>query len=154
MAINFNQAYAGQPIRSPTVGDSHTRRGQANGEVAPVSKVEMSTEANVANTLGAPSPESGLEAIAMTSVDPAQLTRAVEQANAASEAALRAKNRSVQFGVDSRSGRVTMTIREERNGEEVTRQIPPMDFLKMVDRLKGYGEAGELPKGALFDLDA
>jgi uncharacterized FlaG/YvyC family protein len=153
MAINFNQAYAGQPIRSPTVGDSRTRRGDANGEVAPVSKVEVSKEASVANNLGAPGPESGLEAIAMTSVDPAQVTRAIEQANAASEVALRAKNRSVQFGFDNRSGRVTMTIREELNGKEVTRQIPPMEFLNMVDRLKGYSEAGDLPKGTLFNLD-
>jgi uncharacterized FlaG/YvyC family protein len=46
-----------------------------------------------------------------------------------------------------------MTIREELNGKEVTRQIPPMEFLNMVDRLKGYSEAGDLPKGTLFNLD-
>ena len=153
MAINRYQAYAGQPIRTSSVGESPGRRNQTNGGVAPVSEVNTPKAAKVANTLGTPGPESGLEAVAMASVDPAQVTRAVEQANAVSEAAMRARNRSVQFGFDAMSGRVTMTITEELNGEEVTRQIPPIEFLNMVERLKGYSEGDTLPKGALFNLD-
>ena len=153
MAINVYQAYAGQAIRSSSVTESPSRRGQANGEVAPVSEVDTSKAANVANTLGTPGPESGLEAIAMASVDPVQMTRAVEQANAVSETAMRARNRSVQFGFDAQSGRVTMTITEELNGEEVTRQIPPREFLNMVERLQGYSEGDSLPKGSIFKLD-
>lgn len=153
MAINFYQAYAGQPIRSSTVGESPARRSPSNGETAPVSEVEISKEQSVAHTLGAAGPESGLEAVARTSVDPAQLTRAVEQANAVTETVMRAKNRSIEFGLDQRSGRVTMTIIEEQNGKEVTRQIPPDEFLAMVDRLKGYSEGDELPTGTLFSQD-
>ena len=89
----------------------------------------------------------------MASIDPTQLTRAVEQANSASEAVLRAKNRSIEFDYDDRSGRVTMTIKEEFNGREVTRQIPPDEFLSMVERLKGYSEGDELPAGTLLSLD-
>ena len=89
----------------------------------------------------------------MSSVDPALMTRAVEQANTAAEAALRATNRSVNFQYDDRSGRVKMTITEERNGKEVTRQIPPDDFLDMVDRLQGYADGSELPRGTLLNLD-
>jgi hypothetical protein len=153
MAINFYQAYAGQPIRTSTVGDSSTQRGRSNSETAPVSETEVSSAEKTANALGTPGPESGLEALAMSSVDPALMTRAVEQANAVAETALRAKNRSVNFQFDDRSGRVKMTITEERNGEEVTRQIPPDDFLQMVDRLKGFSEGGELPRGTLLSLD-
>jgi len=153
MAINFYQAYMGQPVRSSTVGESPTRRGQTSGETAPVSKNEVPKEESVANTLGTPGPESGLEAIAMASIDPTLMTRAVEQANTVSEAVLRAKNRSIEFAFDDRSGRVTMTIREELNGQEVTRQIPPDEFLSMVDRLKGYSEGDELPPGTLLNLD-
>jgi uncharacterized FlaG/YvyC family protein len=153
MAINVYQAYAGQPIRSSTVGDSPARRSPSNVETAPVSEVEVPKAESVANTLGAAGPESGLEAVARASVDPAQMTRAVEQANAVTETVMRAKNRSIEFGLDQRSGRVTMTIKEERNGEEVTRQIPPDEFLAMVDRLEGYGDAEELPSGTLFSLD-
>jgi hypothetical protein len=153
MAINFYQAYAGQPIRTSTVGDSSTQRGRSSESTAPVSETEVSSAETVANTLGTPGPESGLEALAMSSVDPALMTRAVEQANAVSETALRATNRSVNFQFDDRSGRVTMTITEERNGEEVTRQIPPDDFLDMVDRLQGYSEGDALPRGTLLNLD-
>lgn len=153
MAINVYQAYAGQSIRTSSVGESSGKSGRTNGEIAPVSKVDASTAANVANTLGTPSPESGLEAVAMASVDPVQMTRAVEQANAVSETAMRARNRSVQFGFDTQSGRVTMTITEELNGEEVTRQIPPREFLNMVERLQGYSEGESLPKGSIFNLD-
>jgi uncharacterized FlaG/YvyC family protein len=46
-----------------------------------------------------------------------------------------------------------MTIIEEQNGKEVTRQIPPDEFLAMVDRLKGYSEGDELPTGTLFSQD-
>ena len=153
MAINVYQAYAGQSIRPSSVGESPGRRGQSQETTAAVSEVEAPKGEQVAQTLGTPGPESGLEAVAMTSVDPALVTREVEQANAIAESALRAKNRSVHFGFDSGSGRVTMTITEERNGKEVTRQIPPMEFLEMVDRLKGYSEGNDLPKGALLDLD-
>ena len=153
MAINFYQAYAGQPIRTSTVGDSSTQRGRAPSETAPVSETEVSSAEKNANTLGTPGPESGLEAVAMSAVDPTVMTRAVEQANSVAEVALRAKNRTVAFQYDDRSGRVTMTITEEQNGEEVTRQIPPDDFLDMVERLKGYSEGEELPRGTLLSLD-
>jgi len=153
MAINIYQAYSGQPIRSSTVGESPARRGQASGSIAPVSEIEVPKAESAANTLGAPSPESGLEAVALASVDPTLMTRAIEQANAISETALRAKNRSIEFGFDDRSGRVTMTITEELNGREVTHQIPPDEFLSMVDRLQGYNEGEELPTGTLLNLD-
>ena len=153
MAINVYQAYAGQAIRPTSVGESPARRGQSADTTPAVSQVEAPKGEQVAQTLGGMGPENGLEAVLQTAVDPAVVTRAVEQANAASEAALRAKNRSVQFGYDARSGRVTMTIREKHNGEEVTRQIPPMAFLDMVDRLRGFGEDDALPKGAVLDLD-
>jgi hypothetical protein len=136
-----------------SAGESPARRGQSSDSAAPVGETERKEPTKADNTLGSPGPENGFEAVALSSTDPALLTRAVEQANAAAEAAMRAKNRSVEFGLDSESGRVTMLIREERNGSEVTRQIPPDTFLQMVERLQGFQEGQDLPPGTFFSLD-
>lgn len=153
MAIRLYQAYAGHSVRSMSAGESPVRRSSSSDSAAPVGETERREPAKADNTLGTPGPESGFEAMALSSVDPALMTRAVEQANAAVETAMRARNRSVEFGFDAQSGRVTMLIREEQNGSEVTRQIPPDTFLKMVERLEGFQEGQDLPPGTLVSLD-
>ena len=153
MAIRLYQAYAGHSVRSMSAGESPARRGSSSDATAPVGETERKEPTKADNTLGTPGPENGFEALALSSPDPALVTRAVEQANVAAETAMRAKNRSVEFGFDMESGRVTMLIREELNGSEVTRQIPPDTFLQMVERLQGFQEGQDLPPGTLFSLD-
>ena len=72
---------------------------------------------------------------------------------ALAESALRATNRSIEFAHDEGSGRMTITIKEEVDGEEVSRQIPPNHFLKVVERLKQINEGLFAPRGALIDTD-
>ena len=154
MAINFYQAFVGQPVRTSAAGESPSgARGQSKDSAAPVSKTEAPKGEDVANKLGTMGPENGFEALAIAQSDPVQVTRAVEQANAVSESVFRARDRSVAFGYDEVSGRVTMTITEEINGKEVIHQIPPNDFLRMVERLKGYSDGDASPRGALIDMD-
>ena len=154
MAINMYQAYAGQPIRTSTVGDSSSNKGRSSDSAGPVSAPESAQTDSASDVVGSLGPESGLAASAKAAVDPAQVTRAVEQANAISETTLRARNRSVEFQYDDGSGRVTMTITEERNGEQVSRQIPPDEFLALAERLKEYADDGSgYPPGMLFSSD-
>lgn len=157
MALNVNQALAGQPLRAPTVGESLVnQRGSppkkgvdAVGEVQSKSQAQKSAQAAEA----AQAPAGGLQAMLAAEAEAVDLNRAVEQANALAESALRATNRSVTFARDDGSGRMTITIREEVDGEEVSRQIPPNHFLKVVERLRQLQESGDAPRGALIDID-
>lgn len=157
MALNVNQALVGQAVRSPAIGESlANQRGsppkkgvEAVGDVESVSQASASAVA--ADAAGAPS--STLQAKLAESAEAVDLNKAVEQANALAESALRATNRSIQFARDEGSGRMTITIREEVDGEEVSRQIPPNHFLKVVERLKQINEGLFTPRGALIDTD-
>jgi uncharacterized FlaG/YvyC family protein len=153
MAINLNQAFVGQPVRVASPSETVARqRGSPSGEAAPVAESEATTRANrIADVTTAAAPESTMQALTAPEVDSADVVRAVEQANRISAVALRATNRSVKFARHD-TGRVTITIREDVNGEEVVREIPPSQFLKVVERLKAFngGESG--PRGALLDV--
>lgn len=145
MAINVNQVFSGGAIRNPGAGDQAVKRTSGRNATEPSADTELA-------------PESATGAGAAANVRPdarpveaQSLDRAIEEANALSETTLRARNRSVTFGRDDGSGRITITIREEVDGEETTRQIPPPAFLELVERLKRLGE-GET-RGALIDLD-
>lgn len=156
MAINFNQAFAAQPIRTPAAGDTlaNQRGSPPKAEAAPVAEAESSAEARKAAEPTEGVPEGGLSAALAREAEQVDLTRAVEQANALAESALRATNRSIMFEKDDTSGRVKITIREEVNGEEVTRQIPPSQFLKVVERLRQLNTDGaEPPRGTLISVD-
>jgi hypothetical protein len=154
MAINFNQLFVGQPIRTSVAGESSSSSGRSNNETAPVGETEdVSKGGRVAHVLGVAGPENGLQAIAMKEVDPAVVPRAVKQANALAETALRAQNRSVEFSFREDTNRVTMTIREEVNGEEVIRHIPPKQFLDLVEKLQSLAETTDGPRGTLLSID-
>ena len=151
MAINVNQAFAGQPIRTPTVGESlNSKGGSPANATAPAAETDLE-EGGIAP----PKVEPGSSATGAEQVSaPQSLDKAVEQANALAEANLRATNRSVTFSKDERSGRIQITIREEGvGGEEVLRQIPPSSFFKLVERLQSLNDDGGPPRGALVDLD-
>ena len=92
--------------------------------------------------------------MAIKEVDPAIIPRAVEQANSLAETAMRAQQRSVEFSYRENSDRVVMTIREERNGEEIVREIPPKQFFELVDKLQTLAETKETPRGTLVSIDA
>jgi len=153
MAINFNQLFVGQPIRTSVAGESSSSSERSNNETAPVGETEVSRGGRVAHVLGVAGPESGLQAIAMKEVDPAIVPRAVKQANALAETALRAQNRSVEFRFREDTNRITMTITEEVNGEEVVRQIPPKQFLELVEKLQSLAESTDGPRGTLLSID-
>lgn len=156
MAINVNQALAGQPLRVPAAGESLAQQRSAPrvASAAPVAPAESSADARKAAEATEGVPQSGLSAALARKAEQVDLTRAVEQANAIAESALRATNRSVRFDKDDSSGRVTITIKEEVDGEEVTRQIPPSHFLRVVERLRQIADEGEaIPRGAFIRVD-
>lgn len=156
MAINFNQAFSAQPIRTPAAGESlaNQRGSPQKAASAPVAEAESSVEARKAAEPTEGQSESGLSVALSREAEQVDLTRAVEQANALAESALRATNRSIMFEKDDTSGRVKITIKEEVNGEEVTRQIPPSQFLKVVERLRQLSDDGaQPPRGALISVD-
>lgn len=156
MAINFNQAFAAQPIRTPAAGESlaNQRGSPQKAASAPVAEADASVEVKQAAEPTEGTPESGLSVALSRETEQVDLTRAVQQANALAESALRATNRSIMFEKDDTSGRVKITIKEEVNGEEVTRQIPPSQFLKVVERLRQLNDGGgQAPRGALINVD-
>lgn len=155
MAINVNQAFAAQSIRTPAAGESlaNQRGSPQKAASAPVAEAESSAEARKAAEPTEGTPENGLSAALTREAEQVDLTRAVEQANALAETALRATNRSVMFEQDDTSGRVKITIKEEVDGEEVTRQIPPSQFLKVVERLRALQDGETPPRGALISVD-
>jgi len=155
MAIKLNQAFVGQPLRSSVAGEAPTsHKAASRGASAPVGDTETSKAAAVADVVGTVAPDNVFEALAASEVDEGMVIRAIEQANIVAESALRATNRSIEFGVHDRSGRITITIREEINGHEITREIPPEEFLRVVETLKDLGDDVEQVRGALIDLDA
>jgi uncharacterized FlaG/YvyC family protein len=91
--------------------------------------------------------------MAMKEVDPAIVPRAVEQANALAETVMRSENRSVEFRFREDTNRITMTITEEVNGEEVVRQIPPKQFIDLVEKLQSLAESASGPRGTLLNID-
>ena len=155
MAIKLNQAFAGQPLRSSVAGDTPTsHRVASKGSSAPVGDTEASRAAAAADVVGAVAPENVFEAMAASEVEASTMMKAVEQANEVAKSALRATNRSIEFGVHDRSGRMTITIREEINGHEVRREIPPKEFLRVLETLQNMGPENEEVRGALVNLDA
>jgi uncharacterized FlaG/YvyC family protein len=152
MAINLNQAFVGQSVRVASPSETVAKqRGSPSGSAAPVAEVEANARANqIADITTAAAPESAVQALAAPEVDATEIVRAVEQANRISDVALRATNRSVKFARHD-TGRVTITIREEVNGKEVVREIPPSQFLKVVERLEAFNHEGG-PRGALLDV--
>ena len=153
MAINFNQLFVGQPIRTTGAGEKSTSSGRSDNETGPVSQTDVSKGGRVAHILGVAGPESGLEAMAMKEVDPAIVPRAVEQANALAETVMNSGQRSVEFSFRENTNRITMTITEEVNGEEVVKQIPPKQFIDLVEKLQRLADSQESPRGALLNID-
>ena len=152
MAINFNQLFVGQPIRTSVAGEKSSS-SRSDNETGPVSQTDVSKGGRVAHVLGVAGPEDGLQAMAMKEVDPAIVPRAVEQANALAETVMRSQNRSVEFSFRENTNRITMTITEEVNGEEVVRQIPPKQFMDLVEKLQSLVESKDGPRGALLSID-
>ena len=153
MAINFNQLFVGQPIRTSVAGESASSSERSNSDTAPVGDTEVSKGGRVAHILGVAGPESGLQAMAMKEVDPAIVPRAVKQANALAETVMRGQNRSVEFSFRENTNRIAMTIREEVNGEEVVRHIPPKQFLDLVEKLQSLTDSTDNPRGTLINID-
>lgn len=155
MAIKLNQAFAGQPLRSSVAGDTPTSHRVASKSASgPVGETEASRAAAAADVVGAVAPENVFEAMAASEVEASTMIKAVEQANEVAKSALRATNRSIEFGVHDRSGRMTITIREEINGHEVRREIPPKEFLRVLETLQNIGSESSEVRGALVNLDA
>jgi uncharacterized FlaG/YvyC family protein len=155
MAIKLNQAFAGQPLRSSVAGDTPTsHRVASKSSSAPVGETEASKAAAAADIVGAVAPENVLEAMAASEVEAGTMIKAVEQANKVAESVLCATNCSIEFGVHDRSGRMTITIREEVNGHEVKREIPPKEFLRVLETLESVGPENKTVRGALVNLDA
>ncbi len=150
MAINVNLAFAGQGVRSASVGESLNKaRGGPERVSPPASETELANASAPRIEAPASDPQ------APAKVEPPSLDKAIEAANAIAESNLRATNRSVTFSKDDRSGRIQITIREKGvNGEEVLRQIPPSSFFKMVERLSSLNENGEAHRGALLDIES
>jgi uncharacterized FlaG/YvyC family protein len=155
MAIKINQVGVGYGLRGLGVGEApSTKRASLRAEAKPVAPVEQSAAEASAEVNGAVAPANSFEALAASEIDPAQVSRAVEQANDVAESLFRAGRRSVEFGIHQDSGRVTITIREEQNGEEVVREIPPRKFLQMAEQLQSLAAEGEKYRGTLVSLDA
>ena len=154
MAINFNQLFMGQPLRTTNAMEKNNSSNRSESETGPVSETDGPKGGRVAHTLGIAGPNSGIEAMAIKEVDPAIIPRAVEQANSLAETAMRAQQRSVEFSYRENSDRVVMTIREERNGEEIVREIPPQQFFELVDKLQTLAETKDTPRGTLVSIDA
>ena len=108
------------------------------GEANDVTHTELAKAAEPGASAKVPDPVEA-EVTGAQQVEPADLDRAVEEANQLSEPSLRATNRRVVFGRHEGSGRITITIHEQVNGKEVERQIPPESLLKLVERLKTLG---------------
>lgn len=149
MAINVNQALN---IRAPVSETAAAPRGSPRSVSPPATRTDLGTHGAAALQAAIAAEPGAHPAEAAREIDAASLDKAVEQANAIAEATLRATNRSVEFSRDRDSGRVTITITEEVNGEEVSRQIPPSEFLRILEKLKDLAE-GNQPRGALVDLD-
>jgi hypothetical protein len=154
MAINFNQLFMGQPLRTTNAVDKGQSSERSENETGPVSEPDSPKGGRVAHTLGVAGPNGGLEAMAIKEVDPAIIPRAVKQANSLAETALRSQQRSVEFTYREESDRVVMTIREEVDGEEVVREIPPQQFLELIDKLQNLSDTKETPRGTLLSIDA
>ncbi|MCB9540610.1 MAG: flagellar protein FlaG [Myxococcales bacterium] len=158
MAINVSQALVGAGLRQTASKDAATARGSPRVRAEGPEDIEVPVADPVRvqprSAAGSEGVAAAAEAAARAAeeVDPTALVRAVEEANVVAEAALRASHRSVEFRHDDSSGRITITIKEERNGEEVSKQIPPSQFLKMVERLRDMAERTR-PRGALLELD-
>lgn len=137
MAINLNQLVTGQAAVRPPTPDALAARASPK-------KTNTSSETELARAVepGATATVTEVAAVeaAGAQVEAPELDRAVEEANQLTESSMRATNRSVTFGRHEGSGRITITIREEVNGKEVERQIPPESLLKLVERLKAMGE--------------
>ena len=155
MAIKVNQAGLGFGLRGLAVGEAPSaRRAPLKAESKPVAQTEQSAGEASAEVTGTVAPNNAFEALAASEVDPAQVSRAVEQANDAAESLFREGHRSIEFGFHRDSGRITITIREEQNGEEVVREIPPRKFLQVAENLQSLAAQGEEYRGTLVSLDA
>ena len=155
MAIKINQAGLGFGLRGHGVGEAPSaKRASLRAEAKPVAQTEQSAAETTADVTGTVAPNNSFEALAASGVDAAQVSRAVEQANDVAESLFRANHRSVEFGFHHDSGRVTITIREEQNGEEVVREIPPRKFLQVAEQLQSMASHGESYRGTLVSLDA
>ena len=143
----------GQPIRTTGAGEKSSSNGRSENETGPVSQTDVSKGGRVAHVLGVAGPESGLEAMAMKEVDPAIVPRAVEQANALAETVMNSGQRSVEFSFRENTSRVTMTITEEVNGKQVVKQIPPKQFIDLVEKLQQLADSQDRPRGTLVSID-
>jgi hypothetical protein len=59
MAINFNQLFVGQPIRTTGAGEKSSA-SRSDNDTGPVSQTEVSKGGRVAHVLGVAGPENGL----------------------------------------------------------------------------------------------
>ena len=150
--MTVNQLVSGQSAVRPSSPDALAARSSPR-------KTNTSSETELARASqpGAAAVSTDLAEVDVTGakVESADLDRAVEEANQLTESSLRATNRSVVFGRHEGSGRITMTIHETVNGEEVERQIPPESLLKLVERLKALGEGHpRATSGSIVETEA
>jgi len=151
--MTVHQLVSGQSAVRPLSPDALAARASSRK-----SNASAETELARASEPGARATSSDVaevEASGATAVESPELDRAVEEANQLAESSLRATNRSVTFGRHEGSGRITITIHEEVNGEVVERQVPPESVLKLVERIKALGEGDpQAPAGAIIETKA
>jgi len=109
----------------------------------------ISTELPKSPTAGASPVSENPEELAK---DPEFLTRAVEEANELAQSSLSASPRSMSFGVHE-LGQIIISIKEQESGE-VTREIPPRDFLDLLNHLREIRAQNKPSRGGLINLNA
>ncbi len=151
MAFQIHQLISGQAAIRPPTPDVLSARASSRAAASAASATELARAAAPGQTASA----TELAAVeAGAPIDAPELDRAVEEANTLAEASLRATNRSVTFGRDEGSGRVTITIKEEANGKTLERQIPQEALLRLVERLRSLGEDRRATSGSIVEIKA
>ena len=158
MSIYFNRGHTGQLGKGGLSG-----QGPSNPRAGPSGSASSSGDANETTSAEqelfsstSAASESGVQAAIMSAeVDPVHVKRAVSEANDIAKSHFSTNDRQVEFGVHQPSGRITITIREELNGETIEREIPPKAFLKLYERLKASKTSSDVEptRGTLIDTD-
>ncbi len=145
MAISLSRTVLGPPARPQGVELQQKSAIPKNVGEAP-------TELDRNGGAGAQAPQDPREVVARApTTAPQGLDRAVEEANETAETALAATNRSISF--EKKEGLVAITIRDEIEGEEVVKEIPPEFVQKIRAKLRAL-QAGETSSGVLIDTKA
>lgn len=144
MAINVSRGLLGQSLRVTGAETPAPVRAAKVAAAEPVAQTELKT---------------GTEEVKGAGTQPAfetkiSLNRPVEQTERTDQPRLSATNRTLSFDTDETTGRSTITVTEEVNGEKVERQIPATDYLAVLDRLtKVKNDTLPQATGRLVDID-